>query len=42
MLDHARNVGGPALRAMSFHARARMIKALAEAIMALALRGYAS
>ena len=30
MLDHARNVGGPALRAMTFHARARMIKALAE------------
>ncbi len=34
MLDHARGVGGPALRAMTFHARARMIKALAEAIMA--------
>ncbi|HSI17222.1 MAG TPA: aldehyde dehydrogenase family protein, partial [Sphingomonas sp.] len=34
MLDHARTVGGPALRAMTFHARARMIKALAEAIMA--------
>ena len=34
MLDHARNVGGPALRAMSFYARARMIKAMAEAIMA--------
>src|SRR5687768_14232217 len=34
MLDHARNAGGPALRAMTFHARARMIKALAEAIMA--------
>lgn len=34
MLDHARNVGGPALRAMTFHARARMVKALAEAIMA--------
>ena len=34
MLDHARNVGGPALRAMSFHARARMIKSLAQAIMA--------
>ena len=34
MLDHARNVGGPTLRAMTFHARARMIKALAEAIMA--------
>ena len=34
MLDHARTVGGPALRTMTFHARARMIKALAEAIMA--------
>ena len=34
MLAHARGVGGPALRAMTFHARARMIKALAEAIMA--------
>ena len=34
MLDHARNVGGPALRAMTFHQRARMLKALADAIMA--------
>ena len=34
MLEHARGVGGPALRAMTFHARARMLKALAEAIMA--------
>ena len=34
MLDHARNVGGPALRSLTFHARARMVKALAEAIMA--------
>lgn len=34
MLAHARTVGGPALRAMTFHARARMIKALAEALMA--------
>ncbi|MFD1613047.1 phenylacetic acid degradation bifunctional protein PaaZ [Sphingomonas tabacisoli] len=33
MLDHARNVGGPALRAMTFHARARMVKALGQAIM---------
>ena len=31
MLDHARSTGGPALRAMTFHARARMLKALAEA-----------
>ncbi|MCW8841860.1 MAG: phenylacetic acid degradation bifunctional protein PaaZ, partial [Rhodobacteraceae bacterium] len=29
MLDHARNVGGPALRALGFHDRARMLKALA-------------
>ena len=29
MLDYARSVGGPALRAMTFHDRARMLKALA-------------
>ncbi len=29
ILDHARDVGGPALRATTFHDRARMIKALA-------------
>lgn len=29
MLDYARDKGGPALRAMTFHDRARMIKALA-------------
>ncbi len=29
MLDHARHVGGPALRAMGFHDRARLLKALA-------------
>ncbi|GGX68551.1 bifunctional aldehyde dehydrogenase/enoyl-CoA hydratase [Tateyamaria omphalii] len=29
MLDHARNIGGPKLRAMTFHDRARMLKALA-------------
>jgi oxepin-CoA hydrolase / 3-oxo-5,6-dehydrosuberyl-CoA semialdehyde dehydrogenase len=34
MLDHARNVGSPALRTMTFQARARMIKALADAVMA--------
>src|SRR5215469_8116541 len=34
VLDHARNVGGPTLRAMTFHQRARMLKALAEAVMA--------
>ena len=33
MLEHARGVGGPALRAMTFHQRAWMIKALAQAIM---------
>lgn len=34
MLDHARKVGGPALRAMTFHERAHMLKALANAVMA--------
>src|SRR5919112_699212 len=34
MLHHARDVGGPALRKMTFHERARMIKALGLAIMA--------
>jgi oxepin-CoA hydrolase/3-oxo-5,6-dehydrosuberyl-CoA semialdehyde dehydrogenase len=34
MLRHAREVGGPALRQMTFHERARMIKALGLAIMA--------
>jgi len=34
MLDHARSVGGPALRAMTFQQRAKMVKSLAEAIMA--------
>ncbi|MDG1236906.1 MAG: phenylacetic acid degradation bifunctional protein PaaZ [Amylibacter sp.] len=29
MLDYAHNLGGPALRAMNFHDRARMLKALA-------------
>jgi oxepin-CoA hydrolase / 3-oxo-5,6-dehydrosuberyl-CoA semialdehyde dehydrogenase len=29
MLDYARNVGGPALRRMTFHQRARMLKAMA-------------
>ena len=29
MLDYGRNIGGPALRAMTFHNRARMLKALA-------------
>ena len=34
MLHHARNVGGAALRTMTFHQRARMLKALGQAIMA--------
>lgn len=34
MADHARTVGGPALRALTFHERARVLKSLAEAIMA--------
>ena len=34
MLHHARTVGGPALRKLTFHGRARMIKGLGLAIMA--------
>src|SRR5690349_9944013 len=34
MLRHARDVGGPALRKMTFHERARMIKGLGLAILA--------
>ncbi|HEU0097349.1 MAG TPA: phenylacetic acid degradation bifunctional protein PaaZ [Allosphingosinicella sp.] len=34
MLDHARKVGGPALRRLTFHERAHRLKALANAIMA--------
>ena len=34
MLQHAREVGGPALRKMTFHERARMLKALGQAIIA--------
>ncbi|HYJ84164.1 MAG TPA: phenylacetic acid degradation bifunctional protein PaaZ, partial [Allosphingosinicella sp.] len=34
MLDHARTVGGPALRRLTFHERAHRLKALANAIMA--------
>jgi oxepin-CoA hydrolase/3-oxo-5,6-dehydrosuberyl-CoA semialdehyde dehydrogenase len=33
MLDHARNIGGPALRALSFQKRAAMLKALGAAIV---------
>src|SRR5579871_680147 len=32
MLEHAREVGGPALRALTFHERAAMVKALARAL----------
>ena len=34
MADYARRVGGPALRRMTFHQRARMLKALATALTA--------
>src|SRR5437868_2410373 len=34
MLRHAREIGGPALRRLTFHERARMLKALGLAIMA--------
>ncbi len=34
MLGHAREIGGPALRKLTFHERARMVKALGLAIMA--------
>ncbi|HEY0164567.1 MAG TPA: phenylacetic acid degradation bifunctional protein PaaZ, partial [Sphingomicrobium sp.] len=34
MLTHARTIGGPALRRLTFHERARMVKALGLAIMA--------
>src|SRR5690349_15475734 len=33
MVEHARNVGGPALRKMTFHERARMLKAMAQYLM---------
>jgi oxepin-CoA hydrolase / 3-oxo-5,6-dehydrosuberyl-CoA semialdehyde dehydrogenase len=34
VLTHAREVGGPALRALTFHQRAKMLKALGDAVMA--------
>jgi oxepin-CoA hydrolase/3-oxo-5,6-dehydrosuberyl-CoA semialdehyde dehydrogenase len=34
MLEYARSVGGPRLRAMTFHQRARMLKAMAQHLMA--------
>jgi oxepin-CoA hydrolase/3-oxo-5,6-dehydrosuberyl-CoA semialdehyde dehydrogenase len=33
VLAHARNTGGPGLRALTFHDRAKMLKALGEAVM---------
>ncbi|MBW7935128.1 MAG: phenylacetic acid degradation bifunctional protein PaaZ, partial [Gemmatimonadaceae bacterium] len=39
MVQYARTVGGPALRAMTFHQRARMLKALAQHLMTR-LDGY--
>src|SRR5579862_958021 len=34
VLDHARRVGGPALRAMTFHERAALLKSVARALSA--------
>lgn len=34
MLCHARRVGGPALRSLTFHQRANLLKALAQALNA--------
>ena len=34
MLRHAREIGGPALRKLTFHERARLLKALGQAILA--------
>jgi len=39
MVHHARTVGGPVLRALTFHQRARMLKALAQYLMAR-VEGY--
>src|SRR5947209_4995124 len=41
MADHARTVGGPALRRLTFHQRARMLKALATHLTAHKPRFYA-
>ena len=40
-LDHARTVGGPALRAATFHERAAMVKALAQHLTACSEELYA-
>ncbi|NDW47766.1 phenylacetic acid degradation bifunctional protein PaaZ [Ruegeria sp. PrR005] len=42
MLDYARNTGGPALRKLGFHDRARMIKALGQALTARKQELYAA
>jgi len=42
MLVHAREQGGPALRALSFHRRASMLKAIGQALMAEKERFYTS
>ncbi len=34
MLDHARRIGGPALRAMTFQQRGKILRALADALTA--------
>lgn len=41
VLDHAREVGGPALRAMTFHQRAGLLKALAKRLLDLKEEFYA-
>ncbi|HMC55930.1 MAG TPA: phenylacetic acid degradation bifunctional protein PaaZ [Gemmatimonadaceae bacterium] len=41
MVDYARRVGGPVLRKMTFHERARMLKAMATHLMTLKERFYA-
>jgi oxepin-CoA hydrolase/3-oxo-5,6-dehydrosuberyl-CoA semialdehyde dehydrogenase len=41
MFDHARRVGGPALRRMTFHERALMLKALAQSLLARKEEFYA-
>ena len=41
VLEHARTVGGPALRAMTFHQRASMLKALAKRLSELKQEFYA-
>ncbi|MCU9836768.1 phenylacetic acid degradation bifunctional protein PaaZ [Ruegeria sp. WL0004] len=42
ILDHARNTGGPALRKLGFHDRARLIKALGQALTARKQELYAA